>query len=65
MPDLEIQDDKFDYIWEKLGAEIGSKFLKMLPVTPYYIVVVGNPEEMIADEFDHCCIIAIGNDTTF
>ena len=34
-----------------MGAEIRSKFLTILPVTPYYIAVVSNPEEMKIDEF--------------
>ena len=32
------------------GAEIKSAFLTMLHVTPEYIVVVSNPEEIIVDE---------------
>ena len=38
LPDVEIQDDKFDDIWEKMGAEIRSKLVTMLPVTQFYIV---------------------------
>ena len=41
-PDVEIEDDIFDEMWKRLGAEIDSMFLTMLPVTPYYIAVVTN-----------------------
>ena len=33
-----------------MGAEIKSAFFTMLHVTPEYIVVVGNPAEIIVDE---------------
>ena len=40
LPKEEIEEDKFDEIWGELGTEFKSKFLAMMPVTPYYIVVV-------------------------
>ena len=42
LPHLEIEEDKFEEIWDKLGVEFKSKFLTMQPVTPYYIVLAGN-----------------------
>ena len=51
MPHVEIKGDKFDEIWEKLGTEFKSKFL-MMPVAPYYIVVVSCPDYMNADELE-------------
>ena len=51
LPDVEIeQDDKFEEMWGKMGAEIKSAVLIMLHVTPEYIVVVSNPAEIIVDE---------------
>ena len=35
-----------------MGAEIKSKFLRMLHVTLYYIVLVSHPEYMKVDEFE-------------
>ena len=37
-------------MWGKLGTEFKSKFLAMMPVTPYYIVVVSCPDHITADE---------------
>ena len=52
MPDVEIdQDDKFEEMWETMGAEmIKSSFLTMLHVTPEYVVLVSNPADIIVDE---------------
>ena len=44
------KDDKFEEMWEKMGAEIKSAFLTMLLVTPECIVFVSNPEEIVVDE---------------
>ena len=35
-----------------MGADIRPKLVRMLPVTPFYIVIVSNPEEMKIDEFE-------------
>ena len=35
LSNVEIEEDKFQEIWKKLGAEFKPKFLTMLPVTPY------------------------------
>ena len=43
LPFVEIKEDKFDKIWEKLGTQFKSKFLTMLLVTPCYIVDVSCP----------------------
>ena len=51
LPDVKIPDNMFNDIWGKMGVEIRSKFVIMLPVTPSYIVIHGNPEEMKIDEF--------------
>ena len=50
LPNEEIEEDKFDEIWGKLGIEFKSKFLAMMPVFLYYIVVVSCPDHITADE---------------
>ena len=52
LPNEEIEEDKFDEIWGELGNEFKSKFLAMMPVTPYYIVVVSCPDHITADELE-------------
>ena len=40
LPGVEIeQDDKFEEMWETIGAEIKSSFLRMLYVTPEHMLV--------------------------
>ena len=50
LPHVDVEENKFDEIWEKLGAEFKSKSLTMLPVTPYYIVFVSCLDDMKLDE---------------
>ena len=50
LPNEQIKEDKFDEIWEKVGTEFKSRFLAMMPVTPYSIVVVSYPDHITADE---------------
>ena len=56
LPNVEIKEDKFDEICEIQGTEFESKFLAMMPVTPYYIVVVSCPDYIMimitADELE-------------
>ena len=44
------QDEKFEEMWETMGAEIKSACLKMLHETPEYIVLVSNSAEIIVAE---------------
>ena len=39
-------------MWGKLGTEFNAKFLAMMPVTPYYIVVVSCSDHIAADELE-------------
>ena len=51
LPGVEIeQDDNFEEMWETMGADIKSAFLRMLHVTPEYIVVVSNSADIVVDE---------------
>ena len=42
--------DAFENMWEQMGAELKSAFLKMLPVKPEYIVVVSGLEHLSMSE---------------
>ena len=50
MPRVEIEEDKFEEIWGKLGAEFKSKFLMMLPAAACNSVVVSCPDYLKLDE---------------
>ena len=54
LPNEQIKEDKFDVIWGNLkqGTEFKSKFLAMMPVTPYYIVVVSYPDHNKVDDLE-------------
>ena len=52
LPNEEIEEDKFDEIWGELGNEFKSKFLAMMPVTPYYIVVVSCSDHNTVDDLE-------------
>ena len=44
------QDERFEEMWETMGAEIKSACLRMLHVNPEYIVVISNPSEIVVAE---------------
>ena len=50
LPNVKIEETKFEDYWGKLGAEFKLKFLTMLPVTPCYIVIVSCPDYRKLDE---------------
>ena len=52
LPNEQIKEDKFDKILRKLGTKFKSKFLAIVPVAPYYIVVVSYPDHITADELE-------------